>query len=132
MHTRRYAQADHGDGSPQAPLTVYTMRERQTCRTTQSRVSTKFTRWQGGDGDRAARSQTSRAEQAPGPVSRVITDMRGRGERRASAVRRTGEAHLVLLAQLPTRLSAEFVVGRVAGHRQARLDQARRLPDGCR
>ena len=69
---------------------------------------------------------------APGSVSQVLPDMRGGGERLASAVPRTEEAHLVLLARLPTRLSAQIIVGRVAEHRQARLVQTRRLPDGCR
>ena len=34
-----YAQADHGDGSPQAPLTVYTMRRRQICKVVQTKVN---------------------------------------------------------------------------------------------
>ena len=105
--------------------------ERQTCQTTQTSIKTKLKRWQGGDGDRAARSQTTRAEQAPGPVSRLLTCMRGRGEKRSSAVPRTGEAHLVLLARLSTRLSAKNTVAHIAEHQQARLNQTRRLPDGC-
>ena len=39
MHTHRYAQADHSDGSPQAPLTVYTMRRRQICTVVQTKVN---------------------------------------------------------------------------------------------
>ena len=39
MHTHRYAQANHSDGSPQAPLTVYTMRRRQICKVVQTKVN---------------------------------------------------------------------------------------------
>ena len=43
---------------------------------------------------------------------------------------RTGEAHLVLLARLSTRLSAKNTVAHIAEHQQARLNHTRRLPDG--
>ena len=54
----------------------------------------------------------------------------GETERRASAV--LEDAHQSLLAPLPLRMSTQDIKGRVAEHRLARLDQGRRLSDGCR
>ena len=42
------------------------------------------------------------------------------------------DAHQSLLAPLPLRMATQDIKGRVAEHRLARLDQGRRLSDGCR
>ena len=42
------------------------------------------------------------------------------------------DAHQSLLAPLPLRMSTQDIKGRVVDHRLARLDQGRRLSDGCR
>ena len=118
----RHRRRSRCQGPPQAPLMVWTMHERQTCRAVQVGISSASScagrehSGQAGSSEKAGRCGALR----PAGGSTEVMSMRCE----VSPVPNAGQgAPSTVPARLPPRSSAQMIDSRVAEHPLARLDE---------